>query len=57
MNDRDWLWVGLSVGWSLGALVMWYHFWANGLIRSRKEWYAHRRSQGRDVPHDWDREG
>lgn len=43
-------------GWFCGASLMWWHFHANRLIRSRREWYADRKARGHSVPDDWDRE-
>jgi len=33
------LFLGLCIGWFFGAAIMWYHFYASGLIRSREEYY------------------
>ena len=48
--------IGACVGWFIGSSLMWWHFWANHLIRSRREWYADRKARGLSVPADWDRE-
>ena len=46
--------VGLVIGWSLGGLTMWIWFVSAGLIRSRSEWYAIRKAQGKSVPDNWE---
>jgi hypothetical protein len=45
-----------AIGWSLGACVMWAHFYCCDLIRTRREWYSARIARGLPVPDDWDKE-
>lgn len=34
------MFAGFAIGWTVGALAMWWHFARNRLLRTRKEWYA-----------------
>lgn len=46
--------IGFLMGFSAGGAFMWFYFGMNGLIRSRSEWYGIRKTQGKEVPDDWD---
>ncbi len=43
-----------GLGWMIGTAAMWAWFHCNNLIRSRSEWYALRKAQGKKVPDDWE---
>lgn len=31
--------IGIGLGWFIGSVIMWAHFYFSGLIRSREEYY------------------
>lgn len=45
---------GFVLGWTLGAGIMWWHFWWHRLIRTRSEWYRDRKARGYEVPENWE---
>ncbi len=48
--------LGLTLGWGIGGLFMYYYINRAGLFRTRREFYAARRAKGLPVPSDWDEE-
>jgi len=40
-------------GWAAGCLAMTIYYNAQGLIRSRSEWYRFRKAKGYEVPNNW----
>jgi hypothetical protein len=37
--------IGFSIGWGLGSAGMWVYFRLAGLLRTREEWQASRRTE------------
>jgi hypothetical protein len=42
------------LGWVCGGAFMWGYFLWVGLIRSRSEFYRHRKIKGYSVPNNWE---